>query len=93
MFHGYAAVVRNRFWGAQTLLPICPEFVLCGVDPTEKNRKKDVNWEEDPQSLDTKFDFYKTLTFCLEVVNCIICIYFKLDGDKNRQNKLESSFK
>lgn len=46
LFHGYAAVVRNRFWGAQTLLPICPEFVLCGVDPTEKKRKKDVNWEE-----------------------------------------------
>lgn len=59
LFHGYAAVVRNRFWGAQTLLPICPEFVLCGVDPTEKKRKKDVNWEEDPQSLDTKFDFTK----------------------------------
>ena len=40
LFHGYAAVVRNRFWGAQTLLPICPEFVLCGVDPTENKRKK-----------------------------------------------------
>ena len=22
LFHGYAAVVRNRFWGAQTLLPL-----------------------------------------------------------------------
>lgn len=42
LFHGYAAVVRNRFWGAQTLLPICPEFVLCAVDPIllKKNERK-----------------------------------------------------
>ena len=57
LFHGYAAVVRNRFWGAQTLLPICPEFVLCGVDPTESKRRKNVNWENNPQSLDEYFDF------------------------------------
>lgn len=40
LFHGYAVVVRNRFWGAQALLPICPEFVLCGVDPTEIKLQK-----------------------------------------------------
>lgn len=57
LFHGYAAVVRNRFWGAQTLLPICPEFVLCGVDPTVSKRRKNVNWENNPQSLDEYFDF------------------------------------
>lgn len=57
LFHGYAAVVRNRFWGAQTLLPICPEFVLCGVDPTESKRRKNVKWEKEPQSLDEYFDF------------------------------------
>ena len=57
LFHVYAAVVRNRFWGAQTLLPICPEFVLCGVDPTESKRRKNVKWEKEPQSLDEYFDF------------------------------------
>ena len=24
LFHGYAVVIKNRFWGAQALLPICP---------------------------------------------------------------------
>lgn len=89
LFHGYAAVVRNRFWGAQTLLPICPEFVLCGVDPTEKKRKKDVNWEEDPQSLDTKFDFKKHNFLSRGGELYYLHLLQGLDGDKNRQNKLE----
>lgn len=89
LFHGYAAVVRNRFWGAQTLLPICPEFVLCGVDPTEKKRKKDVNWEEDPQSLDTKFDFTKHNFLSRGGELYYLHLLQGLDGDKNRQNKLE----
>jgi hypothetical protein len=57
LFHGYAAVVRNRFWGAQALLPICPEFILCGVDPTEERRRKKVDWENNPLSVDINFDF------------------------------------
>jgi len=89
LFHGYAAVVRNRFWGAQTLLPICPEFVLCGVDPTEKKRKKDVNWEDDPQSLDTKFDFTKHNFLSRGGELYYLHLLQGLDGDKNRQNKLE----
>lgn len=65
LFHGYAAVVKNRFWGAQSLLPICPEFVLCGADPTESKRKQEVkkvvkeegSWEGNPKVLDENFDF------------------------------------
>ncbi len=59
LFHGYAVVIKKRFWGAQGLLPICPEFILSGCDPSEKKRKKDVHWDSDPSSVDTKFDFDK----------------------------------
>jgi hypothetical protein len=59
LFHGYAVVIKNRFWGAQELLPICPEFMMCGCDPSEKKRKSEVDWEENPISVDTKFSFDK----------------------------------
>lgn len=51
LFHGYAVVVKKRFWGAQALLPICPEFLLCGCDPSEKQRAA-VDWENNPISVD-----------------------------------------
>ncbi len=89
LFHGYAAVVRNRFWGAQTLLPICPEFVLCGVDPTEKKRKKDVDWENNPESLDTKFDFTKHNFLSRGGELYYLHLLQGLEGDKNRQERLE----
>lgn len=57
LFHGYAVVIKNRFWGAQALLPICPEFMMCGCDPSEKKRKDSVNWEDDPITVDSKFSF------------------------------------
>lgn len=59
LFHGYAVVIKNRFWGAQALLPICPEFVLCGCDPSEKLRKDNVKWEQEPSTVDSKFSFNK----------------------------------
>ena len=59
LFHGYAVVIKKRFWGAQSLLPICPEFMLCGSDPSEKKRKAAVDWENDPLTVDSKFDFSK----------------------------------
>lgn len=52
LFHGYAVVIRNRFWGAQALLPICPEFIFCGCDPSEEQRKANVDWEFDPITVD-----------------------------------------
>lgn len=57
LFHGYAVVIKNRFWGAQALLPICPEFILCGCDPIEKKRKESVKWDEDKITVDSKFSF------------------------------------
>lgn len=59
LFHGYAVVIKNRFWGAQALLPICPEFMACGCDPSENRRNKEVKWEENPETVDTKFSFDK----------------------------------
>ncbi|MFQ8662011.1 MAG: hypothetical protein ACLR9S_00195 [Lachnospiraceae bacterium] len=59
LFHGYAVVIKKRFWGAQALLPICPEFMLCGCDPTEKKRKEYVDWDNNPETVDTLFSFDK----------------------------------
>lgn len=59
LFHGYAVVIKNRFWGAQSLLPICPEFMMCGCDPSEKKRKASVEWDDNPITVDTKFSFDK----------------------------------
>lgn len=57
LFHGYVVVIKKRFWGAQALLPICPEFIMCGCDPSESKRKLAVNWEDDPETVDSKFSF------------------------------------
>lgn len=59
LFHGYAVVIKNRFWGAQALLPICPEFVLCGADPNENKRRDGVDWKNNPESVDNLFSFDK----------------------------------
>ena len=60
LFHGYAVVIKNRFWGAQALLPICPEFMFCGCDPNEKNRRDKVKYEDgDKIKVDTEFNFTK----------------------------------
>ena len=59
LFHGYAVVIKKRFWGAQALLPICPEFMMCGCDPSEQKRRDSVKWDSDPITVDTKFSFDK----------------------------------
>ena len=60
LLHGYAVVVRNRNWCAQSLLPVCPEMVLCDTMPEEKNRRK-LNWcfEKDRAKVDNSFSFDK----------------------------------
>ena len=59
LLHGYAVVIKKRAWCAQALLPMCPELILCGVMPNEKNRMKLVDWDNNPESVDTKFDLDK----------------------------------
>ncbi len=60
LFHGYAVVIKKRFWGAQALLPICPEFMMCGCDPSEQRRRREVKYKDDTKiTVDTKFSFDK----------------------------------
>lgn len=58
LLHGYAVVIKKRNWCAQTLLPVCPEMVLCDAMPNQKNRK-DLNWYRDEGEIDSSFDFDK----------------------------------
>ena len=59
LLHGYAVVIKKRAWCAQAILPICPELIFCGAMPNEKKRLKLVDWENNPETVDTKFDFDK----------------------------------
>lgn len=59
LFRGYSVVIKNRFWGARSLMPICPEFILCGADPNEKKRRECVDLKENPASVDNIFSFDK----------------------------------
>lgn len=36
LLHGYAVVIKNRSWMAQTVMPICPEMIFNDAAPTEK---------------------------------------------------------
>lgn len=60
LLHGYAVVIKKRSWCAQTLLPMCPEMVLCDAMPNQKNRKK-LDWSksENKNGVDNSFDFDK----------------------------------
>ena len=58
LLHGYAVVIKKRNWCAQALLPVCPEMVLCGAMPNQKNRKK-LDWHGNIKQVDTSFDFDK----------------------------------
>ena len=44
LLHGYAVVIKKRTWCAQSLLPVCPEMVLCDAMPNQKQRKK-LDWK------------------------------------------------
>ena len=38
LFRGYAAVLKNRSWCAQALLPLCPEMIFCEEMPSDSKR-------------------------------------------------------
>ncbi len=67
LLHGYAVVIKKRFWGAKALLPICPEFIVCGCDPSKCERKElDKSFSDKIQhriitepEIDTRFHFDK----------------------------------
>ena len=43
LFRGYAAVLKNRSWCAQALLPLCPEMIFCEEMPNDNYR---LRWEK-----------------------------------------------
>ena len=59
LLHGYAVVIKKRSWMAQAVLPICPELIFNDAAPTENKRLKEVKWDDDPITVDTKFDMTK----------------------------------
>lgn len=89
LFHGYAVVIKNRFWGAQSLLPICPEFMMCGCDPTEKKRKLAVEWEDDPITVDSKFSFDKRNFLARGGELYYLHLLQGLEGQDEKKRKLE----
>ncbi len=89
LFHGYAVVIKNRFWGAQALLPICPEFICCGCDPSQKQRKSGVNWEDNPISVDTQFEFTKRNMLARGGEVYYLHILQGLEGHNEQKKKLE----
>ncbi len=40
LLRGYAAVLKNRSWCAQALLPLCPEMIFCEEMPNDRTRIK-----------------------------------------------------
>ncbi len=89
LFHGYAVVIKNRFWGAQALLPICPEFMMCGCDPSEKKRKAMVNWDYDPITVDSKFSFDKRNFLARGGELYYLHLLQGLEGQTEKKEKLE----
>lgn len=55
-FYGYAVILKKRSWCAQAIMPLCPELVFCEASPNLKYRKKNVDWDNDPITIDTKFE-------------------------------------
>ncbi len=89
LFHGYAVVIKNRFWGAQTLLPICPEFMMCGCDPSEKKRKAAVKWDDDPITVDSKFSFDRRNFLARGGELYYLHLLQGLEGQPEKKNTLE----
>ena len=60
LLYGYAAVLKNRSWMAQCLLPIAPELVFPEAMPNKKKRKgwnANSNTAPTPKEVETEFDF------------------------------------
>lgn len=89
LLHGYAVVIKKRAWCAQALLPICPELILCGVMPNEKNRMNLVDWDNNPESVDTKFDLDKRNFLSRGGELYYLHLLQGLDNNDEKRKKLE----
>lgn len=89
LFHGYAVVIKNRFWGAQALLPICPEFMMCGCDPSEQKRKAAVKWDDNPITVDSEFSFDRRNFLARGGELYYLHLLQGLEGQPEKKNTLE----
>ena len=89
LFHGYAVVIKNRFWGAQALMPLCPEFILCGADPNEKYRRANVDFTNKPETVDSSFSFDRRNFLARGGELYYLHLLQALDKDKNAKTALE----
>lgn len=56
LFYSFSAVLRNRAWFVQSLLPICPELIFC-ESMGKKKKRENKEYQEDDKFLDYGFDF------------------------------------
>lgn len=97
LLHGYAVVIKKRFWGAKALLPICPEFIVCGCDPSKRERKAvDKKFSDEIQSgivkdleIDTEFHFDKRNFLARGGELYYLHLLQGLQSEPERRDKLE----
>lgn len=88
LLHGYAVVIKKRNWCAQSLLPVCPEMVLCDAMPNQKYRKV-LDWLGDEDKVDTSFDFDKRNFLARGGEVYYLHLLQALEKDKESKQKLE----
>lgn len=88
LLHGYAVVIKKRTWCAQTLLPVCPEMVLCDAMPNQKKRKS-LDWVGDEDRVDTSFDFDKRNFLARGGEVYYLHLLQALEKNENNKQKLE----
>lgn len=57
LLYGFNAVIKNRSWFAQSLLPICPEVIM-PESMGKKNVRKGINYIANPEKIDNEFEFH-----------------------------------
>lgn len=57
LLYGYAAVLKNRSWTAQSLLPIAPELIFCEAMIKKKTRLGLSRKDSSDKDIEMEFDF------------------------------------
>lgn len=89
-FYGYAVILKKRSWCAQAILPLCPELVFCEASPNLKKRKRDVDWEKEPITIDTKFEHKQRNFLARGGELYYLHLVQGLENDTEEREKLES---
>lgn len=57
LLYGFNAVIKNRSWFAQSLLPVCPEVIM-PESMGKKNIRKSIKYISNPEKIDNEFEFH-----------------------------------